>query len=492
MFKLPFPLPLLRVPVFAAGVLALCALAPQHAAAQINSSASSVALTATMAESLTISATPNSISFALVPSGVAVGSAAVAVTTSWVLSASRGTVVLDGYFASASAALSYAGSPAVNIPSSAVLGQVTTGSPTSYTAFTQSAQLGPSGAGLTLWSTAVTSSNRESNRSDNLSLEINTHLAPPAARRHLHRHPHAPSLSLLSTLPSVGVNRRHSFTLREPKMFLRLIPFALLAATLPAQSIQPVIVEYKSAADGKFTVTNNALTPMVVVLEPRSFDITDEGKGLYRDLDPHIHVDLSAMSFTLQPGEAHYVFYKASADRLPAWFTVYATFSSPHHSDGLDVRLMLPHTVYLYGKPNVEQREVQLSHVSYDLEGKRLTGTLFNASAALIRVQSVKATSPHSGGKANDEAGGFPLLPGRSRRFELAWKEPRRTHRRRVQVQQLHTQRACHLHLRITLAMRESSSFWRSQNLDIPPTQSRLSAVPELIGVHRRESASLF
>ena len=85
---------------------------------------------------------------------------------------------------------------------------------------------------------------------------------------------------------------------------------------------------------------------------------------------------------------------------------------------------MLPHTVYLYGKPNVEQREVQLSHVIYDLEGKRLTGTLFNASTALIRVQSVKATSPHSGGKANDEAGGFPLLPGRSRRFELAWKEP--------------------------------------------------------------------
>ena len=183
MFKLPFPLPLLRVPVFAAGVLALCALAPEHAAAQINSSASSVALTATMAESLTISATPNSVSFALVPSGVAVGSAAVAVTTSWVLSASRGTVVLDGYFASASAALSYAGSPAVNIPSSAVLGQVTTGSPTSYTAFTQSAQLGPSGAGLTLWSTAVTSSNRESNRSDNLSLEINTTSLPqlPAA-----------------------------------------------------------------------------------------------------------------------------------------------------------------------------------------------------------------------------------------------------------------------------------------------------------------------
>lgn len=166
----------------ALGLALLLAAGGLNAFGQLNSTAASVTLTATLAESVTVAATPGTVTFNLVAGGTANGSAPVAITTTWVLASGRANVVLDGYFASASAALS-GGTPTVNIPSSEVYGQMTTGTPTSYTAFTQTAALGPSGAGLTLFTQALSASNRASTRTDNLSLQINlsSHTQLPAA-----------------------------------------------------------------------------------------------------------------------------------------------------------------------------------------------------------------------------------------------------------------------------------------------------------------------
>lgn len=193
----------------------------------------------------------------------------------------------------------------------------------------------------------------------------------------------------------------------------------IFCGSLLAQSVQPVIVEYKGKADGKLALTNNTLSPMVVVLEPKSFSITPEGKGVFRNLDSDIHVELSAMSVRLQPKQTYYVFYKATADKLPAWFTVYATFSSPQHSTGLDVRLMLPHTVYLYQKQPLTETDVKVNHLAYDPGTRRLTCEIENDSAGLARVQLVRAVGDH----ASNELAGFPLLPGGSRDIEMDWKE---------------------------------------------------------------------
>jgi hypothetical protein len=133
----------------------------------------------------------------------------------------------------------------------------------------------------------------------------------------------------------------------------------LLGSRAIAQTVEPVISEYGVNADGKFALTNGTLIPMVVVLEPKSFSITPDGQGVFRPLDHDIHVDLSAMSARLEPGQTYYVFYKAYADRLPAWFTVYSTFSSLQHGPSMDVRIMLPHTVYLYQKKASGQRRDQ-------------------------------------------------------------------------------------------------------------------------------------
>lgn len=165
----------LVTPVVSAIVLGLGFgfLASAPAFAQVTSNTQSVSLTATLSEAVTISATPTAVTFSLVKGGTATGSAAVAITTTWVVLPTRANLILDAYFSSTTAALTDGASTPDNIPTSEVLGQVTTGTPITYTAFTQSAGLGTAGAGLTLLTVALTSANRSGTRTDNLNLEIN-------------------------------------------------------------------------------------------------------------------------------------------------------------------------------------------------------------------------------------------------------------------------------------------------------------------------------
>jgi hypothetical protein len=136
----------------------------------LNSSVASVALSATLNESLTVSATPGSVSFNLVAGSTALGSGAVTTTTSWVLNGSRTKVTLTGYFSSATAALTSGGTTPVNIPSSAVLAKVDTAS--AFSPFTATGPLGTAGAGLSVFSTTITNANRTATQTDTMNLEI--------------------------------------------------------------------------------------------------------------------------------------------------------------------------------------------------------------------------------------------------------------------------------------------------------------------------------
>jgi hypothetical protein len=192
-----------------------------------------------------------------------------------------------------------------------------------------------------------------------------------------------------------------------------------------AQTVSPVIVEYKGKAEGQITLVNNTLTPLAVVLEPRSFSITPDGNGVYRNLDPDIHVKLSSMSFRIDPGQTHYVFYSATADKLPAWFTIYSIFSKVQHDSGLDVRILLPHTVYIYPKKQPGNVEVQVKPPVYSSQSGKVTCDLENDTTDLTRVQEVRIV----GGSKSETAAGFPLLPGGKRHLEVSWgeKEPPQT-----------------------------------------------------------------
>lgn len=126
--------------------------------------------------SLSLTASPSSVSFGLVAKGIASGSSGIAITTTWGRTmgcAGSCTITLYAYFSSATAALSGGGSPVVNIPSSEVLGQVPTGSPTTFTAFTQSNPLGGGGASLLLFSQSFSPPGTSGgSRTDTLNLEI--------------------------------------------------------------------------------------------------------------------------------------------------------------------------------------------------------------------------------------------------------------------------------------------------------------------------------
>jgi hypothetical protein len=128
----------------------------------------------TVVSSLTVAASPAFVSFHLVSKGIATGSSSVAVTTTWGgnVCLVTCTIKLYAYFPNANAALS-GGTPVVNIPSSAVLGQMPTGTPTAYTAFTQSNPLGVAGASLLLFTQTYLAIAPAGNRTDALNLEIN-------------------------------------------------------------------------------------------------------------------------------------------------------------------------------------------------------------------------------------------------------------------------------------------------------------------------------
>ena len=69
-----------------------------------------------------------------------------------------------------------------------------------------------------------------------------------------------------------------------------------LNAGAAAQTVRPVISELGNPAKGRVEYVNDGLTPLNVVLEAKSFTVSEKGELNYRPLDPDIHLKLSATS----------------------------------------------------------------------------------------------------------------------------------------------------------------------------------------------------
>jgi hypothetical protein len=135
--------------------------------AQVNSNNATVLLDATLAESLTVSAGPATVTFTLVPSGPAAGSAPVSITTTWSLSTARTDVSLYAYFSSADALTDGGGN---NIPTSAVTGSINGGAASAFTTATPFAA-----NGQTVFSQAVGAGTYSGTRGpDTIDLSIDT------------------------------------------------------------------------------------------------------------------------------------------------------------------------------------------------------------------------------------------------------------------------------------------------------------------------------
>jgi len=189
----------------------------------------------------------------------------------------------------------------------------------------------------------------------------------------------------------------------------------LLVVSSRAQSISPVIVEYREKARGSFTLSNDTVYPLDVVLEAFSFSVDERGQPLYRPLDHGIQVRFSETSFRLGPRQNHVVFYEATAEVLPAWFTIYATVAKTGSHTPFRVAYQLPHTVYLLSKRNLERTALVVRRAEADRNGDDIELEVENCGEEFGRVLEVEEVS----GSQKKILPGFPFFPHQKRLLVL-------------------------------------------------------------------------
>ena len=187
------------------------------------------------------------------------------------------------------------------------------------------------------------------------------------------------------------------------------------------QTIQPVLSEYRGQASGRFTLINNSFLPVNVVIEPKSFTVSEDGEITYRPLDSDIHIKFSVTSFRIPPKQSFSVAYQARASTLPAWFVVYAgmTGSPVRTSSGMNIQILLPHTVYILPKKDAPKNELKIVKASFDTTNKIVSLEVESESDFFARVL---VTEVHAG-KKKIETQGFPIYPHKHRRLDVQWKE---------------------------------------------------------------------
>ena len=151
-------------------LLGIAFTASSLASAQaLNSTAQTIALNASLTESLTVALSANAVNFTLASgSATNAGSTKVTATTTWNLKASRTAVAVDAYFASAAAALTDGAGD--NIPSSAFSIADNGGA---AAALVNTVAFWAANAGLQLVSVPITAANRAGTRTDQMGFNIN-------------------------------------------------------------------------------------------------------------------------------------------------------------------------------------------------------------------------------------------------------------------------------------------------------------------------------
>lgn len=190
-----------------------------------------------------------------------------------------------------------------------------------------------------------------------------------------------------------------------------------MAAGSAAQTVRPLINELGNPSKGRVEYVNDGLTPLNVVLEAKSFTVTETGEIIYRPLDPDIHLKLSTTSFRIQPQQTYYVFYEASSTKRLQWFVIYAAFSgfSFRTAQGMNVRLELPHTVYLLPKAGVERPDIVVDRAELDVAANKVTLEVENQGDNFGRVLETQVVYD----KKKQEAPGFPVFPHSKRILEI-------------------------------------------------------------------------
>jgi hypothetical protein len=195
---------------------------------------------------------------------------------------------------------------------------------------------------------------------------------------------------------------------------------SLAGTPLDAQTVRPAVVEYQVSGRGKYDLVNETLFPLTVVLEPRGFRVEENGDLVDEPFDSAtVELKLSVMSFKIPPLSSYTVYYEAKAKKLPAWFMVLGAMTGARTTEGLNLRIELPHVVYLLQKDPLTREGVRLTDFRYDSTARKASFALENTSHALGRVIGSELSA---NGKNGTPFGGFPLFPQSRRRVEVPWE----------------------------------------------------------------------
>ena len=103
-----------------------------------------------------------------------------------------------------------------------------------------------------------------------------------------------------------------------------------------------------------------------MVLQPKGFQVNEEGDLYDIPLDTAVvKLRLSTLSFRLQPRQAYTVFYEADADTVPYWFNIWNGITGSKTESGINLRIELPHVVYLYQKLKLAEPDITIRSVRY-------------------------------------------------------------------------------------------------------------------------------
>lgn len=207
-------------------------------------------------------------------------------------------------------------------------------------------------------------------------------------------------------------------TLRQTRGLLSVALCVFCVSTIAhTQTVRPLINELNNPAKGHVEYINDSLTPLNVVLEAKSFSVSETGEISYRPLDANVHLKLSTTSFRIQPQQTYYVYYEASSELSPTWFVIYANFSGfPFRTQqGMNVRLQLPHTVYLLPKQQVEKSEIEVARAELDAAQNKVILEVANNGNNFGRVLATQLLYT----KKKQDAPGFPVFPHSKRMLEV-------------------------------------------------------------------------
>lgn len=138
------------------------------------------------------------------------------------------------------------------------------------------------------------------------------------------------------------------------KLFVITMLQLIVAAVASAQGISPILMVFHPKhghVASSFNVLNNSLTPMVTTLEVRAFAVDEEGHVSLEPMSPENTVTLSTSSLRVPPLSKSSVNFSADCPSACQFFIIANNVSVQKASTGMNVRILLPETIYVWRLP---------------------------------------------------------------------------------------------------------------------------------------------